>query len=140
LKTKKIGNKTFVRIDKGEEIIGSLKRCCRENNINLGIVSGIGAANDIVVGLFDPEKKKYYSKRLTGNFEITTLQGNISEMDGEPYLHLHITLGDEKHNSYGGHLTSAVVSATFEGVIELLDGRIGRKLDENIGLNLMVMD
>lgn len=137
MEIKQFGNKFIVRIDKGEEIAESLKSVCQKNNIVLGTISGIGATNDVTVGLFDTETKKYHSRRMQGNFEIASLSGNVSTMNGETYLHLHIAVGNEKHEAFGGHLNLAVVSATFEGVIEKIGGEVGRKLDEDVGLNLI---
>jgi len=137
MQTKKFGNKIFLRIDKGEEIVSSLKKCCQEFNIVLGTVTGLGAASEATIGLYNVGEKKYYSQKFQGDFEIAPLYGNITTMNGETYLHLHINLGDEKHNSYSGHLNEAVVGATFEGVIEIIDGRIERKLDNAIGLNVL---
>ena len=81
--------------------------------------------------------KKYLSKELVGDHEITPVCGNISTMNGEVYLHLHANLCNAEHKSFGGHLNSAVVSATFEGVIDIIDGKVDRKFDEKIGLNLL---
>ena len=39
---RRFGNKYVVRLEKGEEIVESIKTLCRENNIRLGTVSGIG--------------------------------------------------------------------------------------------------
>ncbi len=44
--------------------------------------------------------------------EITSLVGNISQMNGEVYLHIHINLANEENKVFGGHLTSAIISAT----------------------------
>ena len=134
---KKIGNKYVIRIDKGEEIIETLKTFCKSNNIKLGSISGIGAANKIVLGLFETDTKKYLSQEFVGDFEIVPLAGNISTMKGETYLHLHANIADIKHNSFGGHLTSAVVSATFEVIIDTIDGEVDRKFSNEIGLNLL---
>ncbi|ODS38133.1 MAG: DNA-binding protein [Candidatus Altiarchaeales archaeon WOR_SM1_86-2] len=136
MKAKRFGSRFIVRIDKGEEIIETLIQFCKDNGIKLGTVQGIGATNKAVIGLFDAETKKYHSNELRGNHEIAPLLGNISTMDGEVYLHIHVNLCDQEHNSFGGHLNSAVVSATFEAVIDVIDGEIDRKFSDEIGLNL----
>jgi len=136
MKSKRFENKFILRLDKGEEIVEMLKQFCRNNDIKLGTVSGIGATNKAVVGLFDVETKRYHSKELVGNHEIASLYGNISTMNGEIYLHIHVNLCNSKHNSFGGHLNSAIVSATFEAVIDIIDGEIDRKFSDEIGLNL----
>jgi hypothetical protein len=137
MKTKKIGSKYFIRIDRGEEIVESLKNFCKENGIKLGTVYGIGATSKAVVGFFEAETKKYHSKEFSGGHEIAPLAGNITTMNGETYLHLHINLCDAEQRSYGGHLNSAVVGATFEGFVDVMDGEIERELSEDIGLNLL---
>ena len=134
---KKFGDKVFVRIDRGEEIVETLKQVCKKLNINAGTISGIGATDKVTIGLFDVKTKKYHSKELTGDHEIAPIYGNISTMDNEVYLHLHVNLCNVEHKSFGGHLTSAVVSATFEGVIDIINGKINRELNSDIGLNLI---
>jgi hypothetical protein len=134
---KKFGNKFLIRIDKGEEIVDTLKKFCQDNGITLGSITGLGATNKVKVGLYDVSKKEYFSKELSGNYEISPLYGNISTMNNEIYLHIHINLCDSSYNSFGGHLNYAIVSATFEGIIEKIDGTIDRELNEEIGLNLI---
>lgn len=132
----KFKEKYILRLDKGEEIVSTLKRFCQINNIKLGIVSGIGAVNKATIGLFATDTKKYHSIDLNGDHEITSLLGNISTMDGETYLHLHINLSDEEYNVKGGHLSSAIISATGEFIIESIAGKVEREFNEEIGLNL----
>ena len=137
---KKFKNKYIVRIDQGEEIVETLKQFCRDKNIRLGSISGIGATNRATIGFFETKTKEYHSKEFNGDFEITFLMGNITTMDNKTYLHLHINIADEKQNTFGGHLNSAVVSAACEIVVDVIDGEVSRKFDEEIGLNLMKFD
>ncbi|MCC5910272.1 MAG: DNA-binding protein [Clostridiaceae bacterium] len=133
---KKFDNKYIIRMDKGEEIVETLKNFCREEKIKLGWVKGIGAVDQVTMGLFETSIKKYHATELTGDFEITSLLGNISTMKGETYLHVHINISDAQYKTYGGHLNAAVISATGEFLIEAIDGEIDRSFSEEIGLNL----
>ncbi len=134
---KKFDKKVFVRLDKGEEIVETLKQLCKDLDIKAGTITGIGATDKATIGLFDMKTKKYHSKEFVGDHEIASVYGNISTMNGEVYLHLHITLGNSEHMSFAGHLSSAVVSATFEGVIDIIDGEIEREFERVTGLNLV---
>lgn len=134
---KKIDNKFIVRIDKGEEIVAQLLELCKKENIRLGTVTGIGATNKLTIGLFETESKTYISKTIEGDFEIAPLSGNITTMNSDIYLHLHINVCDVNNRSYGGHLNSAIVSATFECVIEKFPNTVNRKFSDEIGLNLL---
>lgn len=89
----KFDNKYTLRIDKGEEVVATLKKFCVDNKIKLGTITGLGATNKVTIGLFEAQSKKYFSKELTGNHEIAPLYGNITTMNGEIYLHLHVNWG-----------------------------------------------
>jgi len=134
---KKFGNKYVIRIDKGEEIVACLKKICTDNKILLGSVSGIGAIGRAQFGLFETSSKQYHSTELEGAFEITSLNGNISTMNGEVYLHLHINLSDAAYHTFGGHFQSAVVSGTCEIIIDAIDGECERIFSEDVGLNII---
>ena len=137
MKLKKFGNKWVVRIDKGEEIVETLKQLCKKNKIKLGSVSGVGGIERVTVGSFKAKTKEYFSQELIGDYEITNLIGNISTMKGEIYLHLHITISDSNNNSFGGHLNSAIISTTGEFIIEEIEGEIEREFNEEVRLNLL---
>ena len=92
---RRFGDKYIVRLERGDEIIESIKKLAIEEKIRLGRVTGIGAVNRAKFGLFKMEEKEYYSKEFEGDMEIINLSGNISEMNGEVYIHLHIALGDD---------------------------------------------
>lgn len=134
---KRFGNKVVLRLNKGEEVVESLKNLCKEQSIRLGSVSGVGAVNKATIGLFEAGAKKYHSTEVTGDMEIASLVGNVSEMNGEVYLHLHIVLTNNDYHAFGGHLNSAFISCTGEIVIDVIDGQVDRAFSEEIGLNLI---
>lgn len=137
MKFKKFGNKYILRIDKGEEIVETLKAFCIKQQIKLGSISGIGATKNATIGFFETGTKTYHKKDFSQDMEIAPLTGNVTTMNGETYLHLHVNLGDKQHKSWAGHLNRAVISATFEAVINVIDGELDREFSEEIGLNLL---
>jgi predicted DNA-binding protein with PD1-like motif len=101
------------------------------------MVSGIGAADNVVLGIYDTSGRVYNSTMIEGDHEITNLTGNISQMDNDVYLHIHATLSDAKNFTIGGHLTSAVISGACEIFITALDAHITRVFDDKTGLNIL---
>ena len=127
-----------LRLDPGEEIVECLTHLVDQEKIQLGTVSALGAANDVTIGIFHTEEKKYYSQRYQGDFEISALVGNVTRKDGEPYLHLHITIGNPVTGEvHAGHLSSATISATLELFLQVWDGQVGRQFSDTVGLNLL---
>lgn len=133
---KKFKGSFFVRLERGEEIISSLAALAEKEDIALGCVSGLGAVDRFTAGVFFPQEKVYRKNDFHGNFEITSLTGTITRMDGKPYLHLHMSAGNEYGKVMGGHLNEAHVSATCEIVVRVVDGSVGRAFSDEIGLNL----
>ncbi len=125
-----------MRIDRGEEILTQLKAMALQENIRLASVRALGAVGDFTVGVFKTGEKKYYANHFSGDFEIVSLTGTISTMKGEYYAHLHMSAGDEQGHVFGGHLNEAIVSATCEMVVEIIDGQVDREFSEDVGLNL----
>jgi len=134
---RQFGNRYILRLDKGEEIVESLKQFCKEHQIKLGSISGIGATNQAEIAFFAASTKQFHKKEIHADMEIAPLIGNITTQNGKVYLHLHVNLGDSEHKSYSGHLNTAIVSTTFEAIIEVIDGEVDREYSEEIGLNLI---
>lgn len=133
---RKFDNKIIARIDKGEEILEQVKNIALKENIKLANINALGAVGEFTVGVFKISEKKYYANEFKGDFEIVSLTGTINTMNGEFYSHLHMSAGDIEGKVFGGHLNRAVVSATCEMVIEIINGEVDRYKDEEIGLNL----
>ena len=100
-------------------------------------VNGLGAVGDFTVGVFHTAERQYHAHRFQGDFEIVSLVGTITTKDGEFYAHLHMSAGDTEGRVLGGHLNEAVISATCELVLEIMDGTVERRFDPETGLNLM---
>ena len=126
-----------MRLDPGEEIVEQLTALAERENVRLGCVSALGAANDVTIGIFSTGEKQYYSRRYQGDFEISALVGSVTRMEGKPYLHLHITIGNPVTGEvHAGHLTSCTISATLELFLQVWDGQVDRQFSDRVGLNL----
>lgn len=134
---RKFEDKYVLRLNKGAEIVDTLKEFCAEHKILLGKIEGIGAINSATFGFFSPITKEYQERTFEEPMEVLSLLGNISTKEGSTYLHLHLSASGEDYKVVGGHLIKAIISMTGEIVITPIKGTVERQLDENIGLNLM---
>ena len=111
---------TVIRFDVGEELVSSIGGWCSEQGIEAAaVVAGIGMLSDIRIGRYDGSE--YLSRTIAESSEILSLQGNVSMKEGEPFVHLHVSLADEDFSAVGGHLFEGTVSMTIELVMLELD-------------------
>ena len=134
---KKFDRRWFIRLEKGEEIVNSLINFTEKNGVVSGTIMGIGATDNFSLSIFDTSINKYIEKKYNGDYEITSLLGNISLFEEKPVLHIHITLGDSENKAMGGHLKYAYISGTCEIVIDEFSAPVERKFDKNTGLRLL---
>jgi predicted DNA-binding protein with PD1-like motif len=117
--------------------VETLNQFLKDEFVKAGTISGIGATDDVTIGYYDAASKTYVKKDFKEPFEILSINGNITLMDGAPFSHLHIMLGNEQFSVVGGHLFRGVVSLTAEIFITAVDMHIERKFDEETGIKMM---
>ena len=117
---RRFGNTIYLRLDPKEEILEEIGKVAKKENIRLAQVTGLGAINDFTAGVYNTVTKEYHSIQFQGAFEIVSLTGTVTRKDGDVYLHLN----------------RAIISATAEIQIQVIDGEIGREFSQEIGLNL----
>ncbi len=126
-----------IRLEKGEQIIQVIKDFCKTNTITSAYFNGIGAVQNAELGYYRLDQKEYYWKKFDTAMEVVSLTGNVSLVDGEPFLHIHTVLSDENFQTVGGHVKEGVVGATLEIFMQTLSIPITREFNEEIGLNLL---
>ena len=135
---RKSGENDYVlRLEKGEEVMEALRVFAAEAGIGCGSVTGIGATDDTVLGVYDMGKKAYHENEYTVPMEILSLTGNISVKDDEAYIHMHAVVADETGIAKGGHILRMRISLTAEIFVRVLPGELNRKLDDELGINLI---
>ena len=128
----------FVRLDLGEEIVGTLTALVKERQITGGSITGIGAVKSAELGYFDVHRKEYAKRTFEDDMELVAMNGNITWLeDGEPMIHAHALLSGADLTAVGGHLFSAEIAVTGEVFIQTHDSRLERKPDKRTGLKLI---
>jgi len=133
---KKIEDKIFISIDKGELVNQKLLEVAENEQLNSGWINGLGAISNLEIGYWDIEKKVYVKQKFNNDYELLSLVGNVSLVDNKPFIHTHISFSDTKHNVFGGHLFDAIVIAAAEFCIFTSEYNLHRKLNCGIGLSL----
>ncbi|MBW2193292.1 MAG: DNA-binding protein [Deltaproteobacteria bacterium] len=125
------------RLPYGNDLIKAIEDFCQSSSIQMATFSLIGAVSSYTIGAYDQKQHVYVTETAKADLEIINCIGNLSVMDGNPMVHAHIILGDEKGNTMGGHLFSDTI--LFAGEIrlqELIGNPLERAYDERTGLNL----
>lgn len=124
-------------LDRGDFVVESLTEFAREEGICAASFTGLGAVKDTTVGYYDLSSREYRFMDYTADHEVVALVGNIALVDGEPFVHAHITLGDRDMRLVGGHLKEATVAVTLEISLTACAEPLERSLNEEIGLTLL---
>jgi len=135
---RKIGDNYYVRVDRGDEVIGCILDVCRRESIPSAVFSGIGGCSRAELQVFIPETGTFETELLEGMLELVSINGNVvTGEDGQLFHHTHALFSfkkDGQHGMAGGHLRATTVRYTAE--IELrptVGGAIYRKFDPETG-------
>ena len=126
-----------VRLDRGEEIMSTLTRFLVEQDIRAGSIIGIGAVEETVLGYYDARSGEYLRKPFPGEAELVVFAGNITMVDGAPFIHAHAVISDASFQALSGHFFSGVIAVTGEFQLRTSSLDIHRELDSAIGLKLI---
>ena len=131
-------NTIYIRMDRGDEIIGNILEICRKEQFKSAIFSGIGGCKQAEIQTFIPEKGAFETQTIDGMLELVSLNGSIvTDENGVYFHHAHAVFSFKKdggHHTAAGHIKSITVLYTAE--IELrptVGGTIKRKFDPETG-------
>lgn len=117
----------FIRLDHGEDILASLSDAVHEEKSTLALTTGLGMISDFEIGYFD--NGEYLRKAFAEAHELLSMQGSVAT-EGDPRLHIHVTVADKTHSAFGGHLLRGKVWMSNEIVALRVEGlSSSRELD-----------
>jgi uncharacterized protein len=132
-----MGDSFLVGLRRGEDLLGALNSLFRSRGTTNAAFNVIGVVSHAILGFFDPSIRQYRTKGFSGHHEIVSCMGNVSEKDGEPFVHAHIVLAGEDFGCLGGHLMPGTVIFVSEVAVFPMSGpALARKLDEQTQLAL----
>ena len=127
------------RIHRGRRLQDAFRQLVDDHALRAGWVSAIGAFEWIELTEYNQTEQRYEEPRRFERCELLSMQGNLSERDGEPFWHLHATISlreDGRDVTYGGHVVDGVVFA-LELRLDCFDEiTLRRAHDEATGLHL----
>lgn len=131
-------DKGFVaRLPKGTDLLESITSEFKKRSVKKAAFSLIGALDKAVMGFYDPVARVYNYKEFAGPLEIVSCIGNVSEKDGEIFVHAHIVISGEDFLCYGGHLAAGCPIFAAELSAAEIPGSVPKRgFDEPTGLFL----
>lgn len=127
----------LVRLEKGERFIETLKKFINDKGIKSGVFWAIGAMESVDLSFYDLKDKKYIKYAVGNPVEAVSCTGNIAWLSDELVVHCHGVFSDSDGKTVGGHLNEGIVGPTLELALFEDAGKIERKFDSEIGLNLL---
>jgi len=121
----------------GDDVPTELGRFVREQKIEAGALTAIGAFSSAVLGYFDWETKQYKRIPVEEQVEVLSLIGDVAVSEGKPTLHMHVVLGKRDGSTVGGHLLEARVRPTLEITLTEPPGYLRKRKDPESGLALI---
>lgn len=110
-----------LRLDEGEEAVSSLVGALQRHGIAAGFIpSFIGALRGCRLIL-----RKGHEEKIESHVEVVG-NGNASLYGGKPFVHLHISAGNEK-GVWVGHLVEGTVDIFCEAVVVPIGGKLTRE-------------
>ena len=108
----------YIKFEKDELLLESLTQYAKDNNIKTAEISFIGAVQNVNVMYFNQSNKEYDKHKFEGGHEVLSGLGNVTILEGEPFVHVHMTVADKNGNAFGGHLDEGTKIWLIEAVIK----------------------
>ena len=92
----------YIKFEKDQLLLESLTDYAKKNKIKTAEIRFIGAVQNVNVMYMNQENKEYDKHTFDGGHEVLNGLGNISILDDEPFVHVHMTVADKNGKAFGG--------------------------------------
>lgn len=126
-----------LRIPTGDDLLGSLEDFVISSDITTAWISYLGAVQSASLRYYDQAAKEYCDFHIHQHLEVVSGTGNVSLLDGAPFIHTHAVLADSTGKAFGGHVNHGCEAWVIEARIEEYAGTAPvRTFDETTGLSI----
>lgn len=127
----------LLRLATGDDLYDTVTTFAKDNGIGAAWVTFLGAVSKASLRYYNQDAKEYEDFVIDKHLEVLVGTGNVSTLDGEPFVHIHAAFGDRQGSAHGGHVNSGTkVWALEVTVVELLGETPVREPDDCTGLAL----
>lgn len=130
------GKAAMVRLLPGTDLLRGLNEAANDLGFQAATLHVLGAVKTLRVAYFDQDAKQYVFHDYEGGLEITGGVGNVSLLDGQPFVHIHLSgWTKETGKAVAGHLAEGTEVYMIEAYYRVFEGPAPvRELDEEVGL------
>ena len=130
-------NPLLTRLPKGADLLEAVTALCKEHGITRGWIQAFGALEQAVLGSYLQHERHYVTLCVDEPVEVLNGVGSVSLKDGEPFVHLHLSLSRMDGSGIGGHAMAGNRVFVVEVLILPLEGPpLERQFDPETGLQL----
>ena|SRR5690348_10516543 len=137
MKSQQFGNEHVLVFAVGDRVLETLNTYLIQHNITGATFVAIGGFSQVQLNYFNVQTKQYEPRDFNEQVEVISLIGNVALVDGKPFVHAHVSVGNREYQLRAGHLGEATVRPTLELFLTQLNGELIREQDPGAGLEAL---
>jgi len=127
----------LVRLNTGEDLLDGITEYVTTAGIRAAWLTYLGAVSRASLRYYDQDDRVYRDFELDEHLEVLSGVGNVSLLDGAPFVHTHAAFAASDGKAVGGHLNSGTTVWALEVRIqELIGDPLIREPDDCTSLSL----
>jgi predicted DNA-binding protein with PD1-like motif len=112
----------LLSLDTGSDLYETVTDYVVEHDIRAASVAFIGAVRRARLAWWDQQEEAYRGFAVDEPMEVVSGLGSVSEADGRPFVHIHVSLADREGHLIGGHVEPGTEVYAMEITIQELVG------------------